>query len=71
MDKKRCVSTSGKLGPEELVVDKSFGSIAKVSPHRLSDGSLLLTFVEQGNVYSDGDHNLHAAKILSDAKCGV
>ncbi|KVX01443.1 hypothetical protein [Shewanella frigidimarina] len=68
---RRCVSTSGKLGPEELVVDKSFGNIAKVSPHRLSDGSLLLTFVEQGNVYSEGDHNLHAAKVLSDAKCGV
>lgn len=68
---RRCVSTSGKLGPEELVIDKSFGNIAKVSPHRLSDGSLLLTFVEQGKVYSEGDHNLHAAKILSDAKCGV
>jgi hypothetical protein len=67
---RRCVSTSGKLGPEELVVDKSFGNIAKVSPHRLSDGSLLLTFVEQGNVYSEGDHNLHVAKVLSDAKCG-
>lgn len=66
---RRCVSTSGKLGPEELVVDKSFGNIAKVSPHRLSDGSLLLTFVEQGKVYSEGDHNLHAARVLSDAKC--
>jgi hypothetical protein len=68
---RRCVSISGKLGPEELVVDKNFGNIAKVSPHRLSDGSLLLTFVEQGKVYSEGDHNLHAANILSDAKCGV
>lgn len=68
---RRCVSTSGKLGPEELVVDKSFGNVAKVSPHRLSDGSLLLTFVEQGKVYSAGDHNIHAAQILSDAKCGV
>ncbi|PMG39959.1 hypothetical protein [Shewanella sp. 10N.286.52.B9] len=68
---RRCVSTSGKLGPEELVVDKSFGNVAKVSPHRLGDGSLLLTFVEQGKVYSEGEHNLHSAKVLSDAKCGV
>lgn len=67
---RRCVSSSGKLGNEELVVNRSVGNIAKVSPHRLSDGSLLLTFVEQGKVYSEGDHNLHAAKILSDAKCG-
>lgn len=68
---RRCVSTAGKLGPEELVVDKKFGNIAKASLHRLSDGSLLLTFVEQGEVYSEGDHNLHVAKIPSDAKCGL
>ncbi len=68
---RRCVSTSGELGPEELVVDKNFGNIAKVSPYRLSEDSLLLTFVEQGKVYSEGEHNLHVAKILSDAKCGA
>jgi hypothetical protein len=68
---RRCVSSSGKLGNEELVVNTSVGNIAKASPHRLNDGSLLITFVEQGKVYSEGDHNLHAANILKDAKCSV
>lgn len=66
---RRCLNPHGQLGSEELVVDPSFGNIAKPTPHRLKNGELLITFVEQGKVVLEGYHNLHAAIISRDANC--
>ena len=66
---RKCVTPDGVLGEEELVIDHAFGNIAKPTPHRLNNGKLLLTFVEQGKVVLKGDHNIHAAIISSNAKC--
>ncbi|MBW8191752.1 hypothetical protein K0504_11965 [Neiella marina] len=68
---RRCVSSTGELGPEELVIEKRVGNIAKVSPHRLKDGLLLITFVEQGEVFGEVDHSLHAARLHHDSACGL
>ncbi|WP_227006674.1 hypothetical protein [Shewanella donghaensis] len=68
---RRCVSPAGRLGDEELVINQNVGNIAKVSVHRLTDTSLLITFVEQGQVYSEGDHNLHTAWVVKDAVCNL
>jgi len=66
---RKCVTSDGVLGKEELVINHAFGNIAKPTPHRLKNGKLLLTFVEQGKVVLKGDHNLHAAIISSNATC--
>ena len=68
---RRCLNPDGQLGVEELVVEPSFGNIAKPTPHRLNTGELLITFVEQGKVVLEGDHNLHAAIIFRDASCDL
>ena len=64
---RRCINTDGAMGAEELVVDRAFGNLAKPTPHRLPSGQVLLTFVEQGEVVMQGDHNLHAAVISGDS----
>ncbi|BFL86123.1 hypothetical protein LFREDSHE_45730 [Shewanella baltica] len=51
---RRCLNPNGQLGVEELVVEPSFGNIAKPTPHRLNTGELLITFVEQGKVVLEG-----------------
>lgn len=66
---RKCVTPDGVLGKEELVINHAFGNIAKPTPHRLKNGNLLLTFVEQGKAVLKGDHNIHAAIISSNAKC--
>lgn len=66
---RRCISNDGELGNEELVVQHDFGNIAKPSIHRLDKGEILVTFVEQGKVVLEGDHNIHGAIILADTEC--
>ncbi|MCE9685673.1 hypothetical protein LZP73_05515 [Shewanella sp. AS16] len=66
---RRCIKSNAKLGDEELVVEHDFGNIAKPSPHRLKNGQVLITFVEQGKAALEGDHNIHTALISSDATC--
>ncbi|WP_158682994.1 hypothetical protein [Shewanella sp. WE21] len=68
---RRCLNPNGQLGVEELVVESSFGNIAKPTTHRLNTGELLITFVEQGKAVLEGDHNLHAAIISRDASCDL
>jgi len=66
---RRCINTNGGLGNEELVVQDDFGNIAKPSIHRLENGKLLVTFVEQGKVVSESDHNIYGAVISDDSEC--
>jgi len=66
---RRCINTNGGLGNEELVVQHDFGNIAKPSIHRLENGKMLVTFVEQGQVVLEGDHNIHGAIISVDSEC--
>ncbi|MCL1096229.1 hypothetical protein [Shewanella kaireitica] len=66
---RKCINTNGGLGNEELVVQHDFGNIAKPSIHRLENGKMLVTFVEQGKVVLEGDHNIHGAIISADSEC--
>ncbi len=66
---RRCISSNGELGNEELVVQHDFGNIAKPSIHRLDSGKILVTFVEQGKVVLEGEHNIHSAIISADSEC--
>jgi hypothetical protein len=66
---RRCIKSNGNLGNEELVVEHDLGNIAKPAVHRLDNDKILLTFVEQGEVVLEGDHNIHGAMISSDALC--
>jgi hypothetical protein len=61
---RRCVKHDGALGPEEQVVETSWGNLAKPHAHRLPSGATLLTFVNQNQ-----GHMLSAATLVGDAKC--
>lgn len=61
---RRCVSADGALGPEELVVVRSWGNLAKPRAHRRADGAIQLTFVDQNR-----GHRLFTARLVGDAPC--
>ena len=61
---RRCLRADGKLGAEEKVVVSSWGNLAKPRAHRLSDGRILLTFVDQNK-----GHLLNIASLSGDAVC--
>ena len=61
---RRCVKPDGSLGPEEQVVETTWGNLAKPHAHRLPSGATLLTFVDQNQ-----GHRLSATTIVGDASC--
>lgn len=61
---RRCISATGDLGPEEQVVETSWGNLAKPRAYRLEDGRILLTFVDQSR-----GHLLFATTFVGDAAC--
>lgn len=65
---RRCVSSDGSLGNEELVVGKEIGNIAKPYVYRKSNGKIALMFIEQGANLETGAIQYYV-EIPNDATC--
>ena len=61
---RRCLGKDGTLGPEEKVLGSDWGSVVKPRAHRLGDGQILLSYVDQ----SQG-HFLYYSRLWGDAVC--
>jgi hypothetical protein len=66
---RRCLKSNGEQGNEELLLPAQYGNIAKVTPHRLTNNLIMLTFVEQGDPYSTGKHQILGNIIEKDSLC--
>ncbi len=61
---RRSVDEAGALGPEQRLSDASAGSLTQPRPHRLADGTIVVTFARQ--VTSNIDTDTYLAHIAAD-----
>ena len=61
---RRSVDETGALGPEQRLSDASAGSLTQPHPHRLADGSIVVTFAKQ--ITSNMDTDTYLAHIAAD-----
>jgi hypothetical protein len=61
---RRSVDESGALGPEQRLSDASAGRLTQPHPHRLADGTIVITFAKQ--ITSNMDTDTYLAHIAAD-----
>jgi hypothetical protein len=67
---RRCITSDGKLGKEQLLANELIGDITKPNVFRRSDGTIALLFVEQGENIKNGSVQYFSI-LQNDSVCQV
>jgi hypothetical protein len=62
---RRAIASDGRMGSEQPLTNDEVGAVTQPHPHRLSDGSILLTFTRE--ILAQTDYDVACSRLTQDA----